>query len=255
MKQKDEQKIKKEAEVLEETLTADIADAQAMSDTEKDDEFKKLIKGEFKNQFERRIKENLDRRFKELSTLKEKAQKEEKIIGAIMEKYGIENYDSDAILSAIKEDGISPSDETDPMQKLQKEYDLMKEKNDALTMAQKVKEWMKDGGDLKESYPDFDIRKEAENPEFMKLLKSGIGLKNAYLAMHHDSIVKNLVEKAAKEAQEKTAESIIKRNQRPLENGIGSKSAALFKTDVSKLTPSQRAEIAKRVSRGEIISF
>jgi len=94
-----------------------------------------------------------------------------------------------------------------------------------------------------------------KNPEFLKLLKAGASLKSAYLAVHHEEIVKDLVEKAAMEAKEKTALSIKTRGQRPLENGMTAKSTALYKTDVSKLSPAQRAEIAKRVAKGEIISF
>ena len=60
---------------------------------------------------------------------------------------------------------------------------------------------------------------------------------------------------AAMEAKEKTAQAIKTRGQRPLENGMTSKSTALYKTDVSKLSPAERAEIAKRVAKGEIISF
>ena len=117
------------------------------------------------------------------------------------------------------------------------------------------KEWMKDGEKLKESYPDFSIEAEARNPEFVKLLKAGASLRNAYLAMHHDEIIKTLVEKEAQEAQEKTAESIRLRGQRPLENGMSGRSTALFKTDVAGLTAAQRAEIAKRAANGEVIRF
>ena len=42
---------------------------------------------------------------------------------------------------------------------------------------------------------------------------------------------------------------------RPVENGSNDLSAAILKSDVSKLTPEQRAEIAKRVARGENITF
>lgn len=141
------------------------------------------------------------------------------------------------------------------IRQLEYENAMLKKQKEIQAMEQTVKEWMKDGELLKESYPDFNIETEAQNPEFVKLLKGGSGLRNAYLAMHHDEIVKALVEKAVREAQEKTTESIKARNQRPLENGMSSKSTALFKTDVSKLTPAQRAEIAKRVARGEVISF
>ena len=90
---------------------------------------------------------------------------------------------------------------------------------------------------------------------FLNLLRGGADLKSAYYAIHHDDIVKKLVEDAVFDAQTKTAEAIKARSMRPLENGMSPKSTALFKTDVSRLTPAQRAEIAARVARGETITF
>lgn len=268
MKKTNEHEIKKLLEALSddgapqtEIAKADPeTDAQSHTNADKEAEFEKLIKGEFKEQFEQRMKNNLNRRFKESSALKAKAARNEQIIAMLMDKLGITDADelADMIESDASSAKIAPKADNDAAERiraLEYENELMRKQREALAMEQTVKAWMNDGEKLKESYPDFSIEAEARNPEFVKLLKAGASLRNAYLAMHHDEIIKTLVEKAAQEAQEKTAESIRLRGQRPLENGMSGRSTALFKTDVAGLTAAQRAEIAKRAANGEVIRF
>ncbi len=231
----------------------------------KDAEFEKLIKGDYKEQFEKRIRDNLKRRFKESSASRAKAAENEKIIGALMSKYGIDKFDASELIDAINSDNShmpgkmtqknADDDIARRIRELELENEHMKKQRAQKAMQDTINSWITDEKELKKSYPDFSIEDEAENAEFVKMLKAGVSLKNAYLAVHHEEIVKDLVEKAAMEAKEKTALSIKTRGQRPLENGMTSKSTALYKTDVSKLSPAERAEIAKRVAKGEIISF
>lgn len=244
-------------------------DAQSEEKDDKYAEFEKLIKGEFKEQFEQRIKEIIKRRFKESSESNSPNAQNDEIMSMLMMKYGIKDNNLEMLTKAIEsDDGYIRNEaeksgiDTETLKRIkQLEYEnemiknKMKEEKEALKMQETVKSWMKDGEFLKEQYPDFDLSVEAENPDFVNLLKGGANLKNAYLALHHDEIVKALVEQAAAEAQTQTADSIRARSMRPLENGMSGKSTALFKTDVSKLTPEQRAEIARRAARGEKISF
>ncbi len=255
----------------EETDKAKATDAQLAKDelTDLDAEFEKLIKGRFKEQFEERMKNNLKRRFKESSDLKAKNEQNEQIISMLMEKYAIKDGDTQSLIKAINDDDAHLKEEAEKMgveteflkriRQLEFENDTLKKNMDREKAAQKMEkilsEWKNDGEFLKEHYPEFDLERDSENPEFLNLLKGGAGLKGAYLATHHNEIIKSLVEKAAREAKEEALEAMRAKEMRPLENGMSAKSAALFKTDVSGLTPEQRAEIAKRVARGEIISF
>jgi len=253
----------------EDILREEETDAQSQIASQdaknKEAEFEKLIKGDFKEQFEKRVRDNMKRRFKESSATKEKAAQNEKIIDVLMSKYGIDKFDASELIDAINSDKASkmgekiPSDANEDIlrriRELELENEQMKKQRAEKAMQDTIKSWVNDEKALKENYPDFNIETEAKNPEFLKLLKAGASLKSAYLAVHHEEIVKDLVEKAAMEAKEKTALSIKTRGQRPLENGMTAKSTALYKTDVSKLSPAQRAEIAKRVAKGEIISF
>jgi len=235
----------------------------------KEAEFEKLIKGEFKEQFEQRMKENLKRRFKESSDAKAKTAENDRIVNLLMMKYGIGDGDTVSLMEAIKSDdgfikteaekmGID-SETLKKLKRLEYENEVMKNRLNRqkadFQMEQTIGQWIRDGEFLKENYPSFDLEQESSNPAFLNLLRGGADLRSAYLAMHHDEIVKDLVEKASNDAKTQAAEAIKARGMRPLENGMSGKSAALFKTNVSALTPEQRAEIAARVARGELISF
>ncbi len=232
-------------------------------------EFEKLIKGEFKEEFDKRIKDNLKRRFKESSSLKAKASQSNEILNLLSAKYGIDTENLKEIAEAVRNDdsfirseaekqGLEP-DTLKKIKELEFENESMKRQierglNERRLNAT-VNSWIEDSKELIKSYPEFDLAKEAENKGFLKLLRSGVDLKTAYFATHHEDIVKSMVQKASEEASVKITDSIRARGTRPNENGISNQSTAIIKTDVSRLTPKERAEIARRVMQGEEISF
>lgn len=259
-----ENNIAADAQPLKAETTApiDLAD-------QKSAEFEKLIKGEYRDQFEQRIKDNLKRRFKESSSLKQRISQSDEIINMLKIKYGINENGLEGLADAIKNDnsflkeeaqkqGIEP-DILQKLRTLEFENESMKRQIENGLEERKLREtvdsWITDAKDLSESYPDFDLEIEAQNPKFYSLLKSGLDLKSAYYATHHEDIVKKMMEKASEEASVKITDSIRARGTRPNENGLSGRSTAIIKTDVSKLTPKERADIAKRVMRGEEISF
>ncbi len=247
-------------------------DADSVTDPQSLDkgaEFEKLIKGEFKEQFEQRIKDNLKRRFKESSSLKAKASQNDEIINLLKVKYGITADNMEEIADAIRSDdgylkaeaeqkGIEP-DTLKKIKELEYENESMKMQIarglEERKLNKTVNSWINDANELKEAYPDFDLEKEVQNRGFLKLLRSGVDLKSAYYATHHEEIVKSMVQKATEEASLRITDSIRARGNRPVENGISGQSTAIIKTDVSKLTPKERADIANRVRGGEQISF
>jgi len=265
-----------ESAVANADTSADVAvpaaDAQSQlteDATDKNAEFEKLIKGEYKQQFEQRIKDNLKRRFKESSSLKEKVVQSDEIINLLKVKYGITNDNMAQIADAIKNDdgllkaeamekGIEP-DTLKKIRELEFENESMKSQIarglEERRIQSTVGSWIKDAKKLKELYPDFDLEKETQNTAFANMLRAGIDLKSAYYATHHEEIVESMVEKAAREASLKVTDSIRSRGMRPNENGMSDRSTAIIKTDVSKLTPQERADIARRVREGEQISF
>ena len=197
------------SDVDKELNPSNVTDAQSEKKElpDKDAEFEKLIKGEFKEQFEERMKNNLKRRFKESSDLKAKNEQNEQIINMLMAKYSISDGDTNSLIEAIKTDdthlkneaeklGVEP-DVLKKLRELEYENTTLKKSIDEEKAAKKmeriISEWKKDGEFLKENYPDFDLETESLNPEFVKLLKGGAGLKSAYLAMHHNEIIKSFL--------------------------------------------------------------
>ena len=87
------------------------------------------------------------------------------------------------------------------------------------------------------------------------MLKRGVGVEHAYKIIHFDELNQNAARVAAQTADAQAQARIKSKASRPSENGTSSKSAVIVKNDVSTLTRKERAEIARRVARGEKISF
>ena len=104
---------------------------------------------------------------------------------------------------------------------------------------------------LKEIYPDFDVEAELDNPTFASLVSGGLPMKTAYEVLHLEEIKKMGEEEAGKKALSKYKKTA----QRPLENGISASKGGILKSGVRSLSKKDRAELAKRVAKGEIISF
>jgi len=226
-------------------------------------EFERLIKGDYKEFYEERIKENLSRRFRENARIKEQNAQNSEIVELLFDKYNVESIgelknaiESDNAYLAAQADkrGISIEDykyirrlESENKRYMARERQF----NAAAKANEAVEKWYSESMTLKESYPEFDIFSEAKNPSFVSLIKSGIDLKTAYEAVHHNE----LVEKAARDAEKKTTDAIRQRAMRPAENGISSGSSAILKNNVSSLSAKEREEIARRAARGEKITF
>ena len=109
----------------------------------------------------------------------------------------------------------------------------------------------KENPEVKEVYPDFDLREELKDRSFLELIHAGVPLKLAYELKHLDEIKAA----AARNAAQQMTARMKSRAARPSENGTASQSAVSVKSDVSKLNSAERAEIARRVARGESIVF
>ena len=73
--------------------------------------------------------------------------------------------------------------------------------------------------------------------------------------MRYNSVGSAAMQFTAKTVESKIAKKIAAQGARPAENGMSSGSAALVKSDVSKLNKKDLAEIQRRVANGERISF
>ena len=77
----------------------------------------------------------------------------------------------------------------------------------------------------------------------------------AFRVMHLDELMANNAAQVARQTEAAVAANVRANGSRPVENGTRQQSSFTVKSDVSKLTKADRAEIARRVQRGEKISF
>lgn len=232
-------------------------------------EFEKLIKGDYKEFYEERVKENLNRRFRENAKIKRQNEENREIVEMLYDRYNLDVGDVRALKQALDGDDAYLAAEADKRGMSIENYKYIKKlENDNRRFAkmqmqqnareranETVEKWYTESMKLKESYPDFDIFSEAKNPSFVSLIQSGIDVRTAYEAVHHNDIVRAAQENAAREAEIKVAQSIRQKASRPAENGLSSRSSAIFANGVSSLTREEREDIAKRAARGEKISF
>ncbi|MGM9601794.1 MAG: hypothetical protein ACI3W5_09500 [Faecousia sp.] len=92
-------------------------------------------------------------------------------------------------------------------------------------------------------YPEFDLKAELQGEEFMALLRSGLPIRKAYEAVHHQELVQAALHYGAAHALP----------QRPAENGLSGQATAATPGSMAHSTRQQREDIRSRVSRGETV--
>ena len=232
-------------------------------------EFEKLIKGDYKDLYDAKVQDTVQKRLKSTKETVDRYNALTPTLEILAKKYGVDVNDIDALNTAIEDDdayfeedalekGITVQ-QLKEIRKMEKENaDLkrqMQEQTAQQNAAKLYSAWMEQAEAAKTVYPSFDLRAEMQNPRFVDLLKSNVDVRTAYEVLHKDEIIPAAMQFTAQKVEQKLTNKIIANGARPTENGINSQSAAQVKSDVSQLSKADRAEIARRVARGEKISF
>ena len=120
----------------------------------------------------------------------------------------------------------------------------------------RISGWIKESGEIKEAYPDFDLRNELRSSRlFSQLVLAGAPLKASYEIVHKDEIISGAMAYTADKVREQVVKNIEAKGRRPLENGISSESAVMTAIDVNALTAKDIHRILKQVENGASIKF
>lgn len=239
--------------------------------------FEDLIKGDYKEDYEKHFQKEFQKVFNERHAKQQqetqKMRKDMEDIRAVTDmlaaKYGVDGSDMKALVKAIEADdayyeqeanekGISV-EQLKSLRKMEQENATLRRKMQE-TMQQEqaqrnIAEWMRQSEEVKKTYPNFDFNKESENRDFRDLIIKGIPVQTAYEILHKDEIMGGAMQYTAQTVAQKISQNIQSRAERPTENGMSSNNGIVTKTDVHKLTKADRQEIARRVARGERITF
>ncbi|MBQ7975960.1 MAG: hypothetical protein IJ300_09785 [Clostridia bacterium] len=229
--------------------------------------YKDLINGEYKDIDQERFQQVFDRRFKEVKGIEAELASHKEVVDMLKSRYGVNDVaqlktalteDTEYWERVAEEHGMTV-EQYHAMQKLERENEELKAmRNRQIGQQQfqrQIDNWYKEADKVKELYPSFDFKTEAQNPEFLSLLRNGNSVEHAYKVLHFDELTQNAARIAAQTADAQAQARIKQKASRPSENGTSSKSAVIVKNDVSNLTRKDRAEIARRVARGEKIVF
>ena len=232
-------------------------------------EFDKLIKGEYKDLYDAKVQDIVQRRLKGTNETVERYNALAPTLETLAKKYGVDANDIAALNAAIEDDDSYFEEEAlekgvtvqqlKEIRKMEKENAELKrqmqEQNAQQNASKLYAAWMEQAEAARTVYPSFDLRAEMQNPRFVDLLKSNVDVRTAYEVLHKDEIIPAAMQFTAQKVEQKLANKIIANGARPTENGINSQAASQVKSDVSQLSKADRAEIARRVARGEKISF
>lgn len=255
---------------------ADAGDSGAADQTSNQDDakarqeaYKNLIQGEYKDLFQADTQRIIDKRFKETKQLEERMGKAQPVLDLLMTKYGIQGDDYSALQKAIEGDDsqwIEAADAAGMSVDQYRQFNQLQVQNRALMQQQEaerrqqqiqaqVQKWTQEAEALKGRFPQLDLNQEIQNPEFARLLQANVPVETAYMAVHADDIVSAAMVNTARATEQKVADNIRANRARPAENGASSQSAFVYKNDVTKLSKADRAEAVRRAARGETISW
>ena len=253
----------------EEAASAAEVQTETVAQPDRNAEFEKLIKGEYKDLYDARVQDTVQKRLKGTKETVDKYNALTPTLELLANKYGVDATDIEALTKAISDDdayyeqeamerGMSVKQLKEVKQMERENADLKAQMEEAQRQENGKKlyaSWMQQADEAKKVYPSFDLRTEMNNPKFVDLLRSNIDVRTAYEVLHKDEIIPAAMQFTAKTVESKLAKSIAANGARPSENGMSSQSAAVVKSDVSQLSKEDRAEIIRRVQRGEKIRF
>lgn len=226
-------------------------------------EFDNLIKGEFKDTYNKRVQGIVQNRLKGSKQTEASLREAREIMALMGERYGLDGTDAKALRTALENDrqyleeealekGMSV-DQLAEMKKMERENrsfrQAMERQREQAEFDQKFRAWSEEAEGLKEQYPTLNLMEEFNDPNFIRLLDSGVGVKAAYQAIHFDELMTGAMAHTAQTAQKKVMDSVKANGARPMENAAQGAAGVSAYTDVNKLTKQQRKEIAEQVMR------
>lgn len=164
----------------------------------------------------------------------------EPVLDALAEQCGVEAGSGEALLEALQS---RKRNEKEAVEQLRAGADRIYDG------------WMQSAQQLKQVYPDFDLRREMADPRFARLLGARVDMQTAFEVLHNREIIPAAMEYAAKTVQQHMASAMRSGADRPAENGLRGSGAVMLGSDVSRMSRKDYAAICKMVERGERVSF
>jgi hypothetical protein len=220
------------------------------------------FKDQYKDIFQGEVEAIIKDRFKKYNGIEQQFGQINPLINMLMEQHGVKDLPSlqrivenNSIESIADRDGLTV-EQAREVQKLRRENEQLRNVTQSgeqeRIINQRIAEWQSQAKAMEKDYPDFNLDAWADNEKFMQMLSSGIDVKTAYEVCDISNVKANV----AKQMERNVLSDIQARGSKKLpENGVTNTPGMTVKSSVGALTRDDRAEIARRVARGEQIQF
>ena len=230
-----------------------------LTEQQREEMFRALIKGEYKDLYDREIRHLLQSRFRKTDGKLKRLEILDPLLDRLCTRYGVDPGDIEGLSRALDAEDSEESD-TRPAEGHSEATETdgadRESENDGDGTADAiVSQWLSQAEALRETVPDFDFSRETANEEFAQLLAAGLPVETAYEVVHRNELLESGMRYAARETERRILGALAARGGRPGENGLSTNGAALVKSDPRSLTKAERREIARRAMRGEKITF
>ena len=230
--------------------------------------FKQLIEGDYKEDFHNHMQGILQERFKKNDQMQRQVDNLMPVLMGLGQRYGVDMSQlNDDSIKALKEKLDADDDhlEKEALEKgmskegyklyleVQNREKILAEK-ERRTQAQQDFERHFQQLDAQAKPLGIDLRKEMQNPEFMRLTSPGVGVpvEMAYKLIHQQEILENGMQYAAQQGAQRVAQAVQSGQVRAIENGMARKGGnVIYKQNPRDLTAKDREEIRRRVRAGD----
>ena len=177
---------------------APAAEVQQTATPDRNAEFERLIKGEYKDLYDAKMQDTIQKRLKSSKETVDKYNALSPTLEMLGKKYGVDAGDIEALNKAIQEDDSYYEEEAlekgitvqqlKEIRKMERENADLKAQMEEAQRQENGKKlyaaWMQQADEAKKVYPSFDLRTEMNNPKFVDLLRSNIDVRTAYEVLH-----------------------------------------------------------------------
>lgn len=227
--------------------------------------FRDMIHGEFKDLYTQETQRMIDRRLKPMREMQDRINAMQPILDVLAQRYGVDGSDPQRLAYAVQNDSALWAEEAERagmtvqqyahMKQLERQnaqYYAMQRDAQARAMAeQRYREWVQEGEQLKDKYPEFNLEDMQSNELFALMLRNGFPMEQAYRA----AMVDDFEARAAQQAEKAVTENIRAKGARPKEAGAAQNAAAVSRPDVSKMSREDVLNVLKGIEEGKTSLF
>jgi hypothetical protein len=222
-------------------------------------------------EYNAKMQETMRNRLKTAKTAEENLNKLTPTIELLARKYNLDpnNIDYDALNKAVNDDddyyenkALEMGVSVETAKKIDKqERDTAREQAQAerTIQEQRIQQHFikleQQAEAMKKVFPNFDLRKELQNPAFARMTHPNVGIsvEDAYYAVHRNEIQTASMQVAAQKTAEKISNAIQAGSRRPDEAGTSSQAPSVSTFDYRNASREQREALKKRIRDAAVL--